>query len=222
MTYTNPNHSQKQAHPSTAFYRNFFRFAAPALGLLLLSPCAKLAGKDAQAAERTVTVCMTERPDDVTVQAKMGASRIFRHIGVTVAWHNDARFCQAHPDQAIVISYSHHTPKELRPGALATALPFEGIHIEIFYDRILDVQAAVRPADHLGHVLAHEITHVLQGTARHSDSGLMKAHWDRPELAQMKDSHYLSFTDLDAQLIYAGLAARDAAASTVTAANRVE
>src|SRR5712692_6729361 len=38
----------------------------------------------------------------------------------------------------------------------------------------------------LGHVLAHEITHMLQYTALHSDSGVMKAHWDGPELSQMK------------------------------------
>ena len=70
--------------------------------------------------------------------------------------------------------------------ALAVALPFEGIHIEIFYDRIRAAEGFV-PPDYLGHVLAHEITHILQSVARHSDSGLMKAHWDRPELVQMKD-----------------------------------
>ena len=59
----------------------------------------------------------------------------------------------------------------------------------------------------LGHMLAHEITHILQGSALHSDSGLMKEHWDQAELAQIND-HYLSFTDLDVKLIYAGLPMR--------------
>ena len=101
------------------------------------------------------------------------------------------------------------------------ALPYEGTHIEIFSDRVVAVGGGVRE-DLLGHVLAHEITHVLQGSARHSDSGLMKANWDRADLAWMKSHCHLSFTDLDGQLIYAGLAARGATASTVTAVNRVE
>ena len=220
MTYTNPNHSQKQAYPSTAFYRNFFRLAAPALGLLLLSPCALLAETNAQMAKRIVTVCTTDRPGQVTDQARLVASQIFRGIGVKLVWHIDARFCEAHPDQAIVVSYSRNTPKELRPGTFAMALPYEGTHIEIFSDRVGAVGGGVRE-DLLGHVLAHEITHMLQGSARHSDSGLMKAHWDRAELAQMKVRHF-SFTDLDALLIYNGLAARDAAGAAVAAANRVE
>jgi hypothetical protein len=177
------------------------------------------AGPGTQAVERTVTVCLAHPPDEVTDRAKLVASRIFSRIQVNLEWHNDARFCQAHPDQAIVISYSHHTPKEMRPGALAVALPFEGIHIEIFYDRIRAAEGFV-PPDYLGHVLAHEITHILQSVARHSDSGLMKAHWDRPELVQMKDHLYLSFTNDDVDLIYAGMARR--AAAIVAAANRVE
>jgi len=29
----------------------------------------------------------------------------------------------------------------------------------------------------LGHVMAHEIGHLLQGTTQHSESGIMKARW---------------------------------------------
>ena len=34
----------------------------------------------------------------------------------------------------------------------------------------------------LGHILAHEIVHMLQGVARHSNTGLMKARWDTEDL----------------------------------------
>ena len=37
----------------------------------------------------------------------------------------------------------------------------------------------------LGHVLAHEITHILQGIARHSASGLMKARFSENDFQQM-------------------------------------
>ena len=191
--------------------------AAVMMAAVVTEGATVLAGPGMPAAERTVTLCMAQRPDEVTAPAQLEASEIFKGIRVNLAWHNDARFCQAHPDQAILISYSRNTPKELRPGALAMALPFEGTHIEIFYDRIVGGRGAVRE-NLLGHVLAHEITHILQGTARHSISGLMKAHWERAELAQMKDHCYLSFTDLDVDLIYHHLAARGAAGSTVSVA----
>src|ERR1700693_3070132 len=164
------------------------------------------AGPGTKAVECTVAVCAPHSPDEVTAPAQLVASQLFRRIGVNLAWHNDARFCQVHPDQAIVISYSRNTPKELQPGTLAMAFPYVRTHIEIFSDRLVGVGGVVREKL-LGHVLAHEITHILQGSALHSDSGLMKEHWDRAELAQMKD-HYLSFTDLDVKLIYSGLPMR--------------
>ena len=183
------------------------------------SPAVLAAERAAEAVGKKVTICMAERPDQATDKAQMVASKLFRSIGVTLDWHAGARFCEAHPVQALVISYSHRTPKDKLPGALANALPFEGTHIEIFYDRMLGAEGIVR-VEYLGHVLAHEITHMLQYTARHSNSGLMKAHWDAPELAQMKDRG-LGFAKLDVDLIYAGLARRAAGASVV-AANRIE
>jgi len=159
-----------------------------------------------KAVQYTVAVCAPHTSDEVTPPAQFVASQLFKRIGVNLAWHNDARFCQLHPDQAIVISYSRNTPKELHPGALAMAFPYERTHIEIFSDRLAGVGGVVREKL-LGHVLAHEITHILQGSALHSDSGLMKEHWDHAELTQIND-HYLSFTDLDVKLIYGGLPMR--------------
>src|SRR5580698_9505171 len=56
---------------------------------------------------------------------------------------------------------------------LAYALPYEGTHIVIFYDR---AQAAMPDpegvAQLLAHVLAHEVTHVLEGVSRHSAEGV--------------------------------------------------
>ena len=61
----------------------------------------------------------------------------------------------------------------------------------------------------LAHVLAHEISHILQGTDQHSARGVMKALWDINDYLRMA-RHPLPFTDLDIQLIYRGLgAARD-------------
>jgi hypothetical protein len=48
----------------------------------------------------------------------------------------------------------------------------------------------------LAHVLVHEVTHILQGFPRHSESGVMKAHWDSQNFAQMTWQP-LPFTDDD-------------------------
>jgi hypothetical protein len=45
----------------------------------------------------------------------------------------------------------------------------------------------------LSHVLAHEIAHVLQGVSRHSESGILKARWDREDFFLMQQ-HRLNFT----------------------------
>jgi predicted metalloendopeptidase len=37
----------------------------------------------------------------------------------------------------------------------------------------------------LGHILAHEIGHVLENVARHSDTGLMQANWTRDDISMM-------------------------------------
>jgi hypothetical protein len=57
--------------------------------------------------------------------------------------------------------------------------------IEVFYDRVARFPDRQRMPEFLGHVLAHEFVHILEGVARHSDSGLMKARWDDDDCAQM-------------------------------------
>lgn len=56
-------------------------------------------------------------------------------------------------------------------------------------------------------MFVHEITHMLQGTDRHSETGIMKAHWDKNEYFQMETAP-LTFTEEDVRLIHRGLAAR--------------
>jgi hypothetical protein len=59
----------------------------------------------------------------------------------------------------------------------------------------------------LAYVLVHEITHIVEGIDRHSDSGIMKAKWDDAdnyEISRMK----LRFAEDDVILIQAGLEKR--------------
>ena len=57
----------------------------------------------------------------------------------------------------------------------------------------------------LAHVLVHEITHILQGITRHSETGIMKAHWTPEDYEEMQ-LRPLSFTRKDIELIQIGLA----------------
>jgi hypothetical protein len=108
------------------------------------------------------------------------ASGMFRKIGVTLVWV-DSKSC---PLEGIRIAVAGNTPATLHPGALAYATPYEGTHIRVFLDRIEATQPALVP-HLLAHVLVHEIIHILEGCSRHSDHGLMKAHWDDVDRAQM-------------------------------------
>jgi hypothetical protein len=54
----------------------------------------------------------------------------------------------------------------------------------------------------------HEITHMIQGTDAHSESGIMKARWDTHDYLQMERKP-LSFTNTDILLIYRGLGTRN-------------
>jgi hypothetical protein len=123
------------------------------------------------------------------------------------------------PSEGIVIDLSDDTPASLKPGALAYAFPYEGTHIRVFYDRIIQHHGIRRMPAVLGHVLAHEITHVLQGLSRHSAAGIMKACWEQRDFDFM-DRKPLRFTTEDIDLIYRGLAhrARRIAMNTAPAA----
>ena len=138
------------------------------------------------------------------------ASRMFRSIGVTLMWVNSTS-C---PPEGVRITVAGHTPATLHPGALAYATPYEGTHIRVFLDRIEATQPALVP-HLLAHVLVHETIHILEGCTRHSDHGLMKAHWDDVDRAQMVWAD-LPIAPEDIHLVHLGiqLRAQPAAAHT--------
>ncbi len=174
-----------------------------------------VAGGDASAAKlrtpalkdgtEAVQVCFDNSGDNIAnFRARSITTQMFAGIGVRIEWrHPDS--C---PASALHISYSTTTAANLMPGALAYALPCEGTHIVVFYDRVR--AAVVDPQEFLvllAHVMAHEITHVLEGTARHSGEGVMKAHWTPADCSRMCWKP-LPFADEDVELIHRGLEKR--------------
>jgi hypothetical protein len=165
------------------------------------------AGQEAQTGTR-VAVCLVDHGQTaVRFQATARAAKMYSAIGVMLDWQSTSRACQA--AGVIHIELTDSTPANLMPGALAYALPYEGIHIRVFYDRLQHTVPESALPFLLAHVLVHEIGHILQGVARHSPTGVMKAHWTPADYRVMEMSH-LPFTDDDLTYIQDGLQARNA------------
>ena len=142
--------------------------------------------------------------------AESTAAGMFSGAGVRIEWRGHEPDGGNLPAGAVAIRLAPQTPVHFMPGALAFARPYEGVHITVFCDRIQrvaprsDSTAAV-----LAHVLVHEITHILQQSEEHSDSGVMKATWTGTDYLEMT-SHPLRFTPKDIDRIHRGLALRAA------------
>jgi hypothetical protein len=183
--------------------------AAIAMGLAL-AVSAQAAGK--------VQVCVnssTHVPFFVMVRAETIASQIFATAGVAFEWRDAGSAACRNSDQALtlVLDFHIHTAPSDHPGALAYALPYQGSHIVVLFDRFeWSAGGPSQVAAILAHVMAHEITHLLEGFARHSQTGVMKARWDRSDLRQMAFKP-LPFDPEDIDLIQQGLSLRAAGAT---------
>ena len=131
--------------------------------------------------------------------AWMTTSRLFQRIGIAIDWAK-ASSC---PANGIRISFGRDTLDTSHPGALAYALPFEGSSIHVFLDRIEKASPSLVP-HLLGYVMAHEITHIMEGTNHHSAHGVMKAHWEGSDFNRMLWDQ-LGFDQEDLDLIRRGL-----------------
>ena len=157
-------------------------------------------------APRKLTVCVRGETVDrpfVRPAAQALAAKMFADIGISLEWRK-WKPADESSQTSIVIELTSGTPENFKPGALGYATPHEGRHINVFLDRIGTME---HPEAVLAHVMAHEITHVLQGVCRHSATGLMKAHWTRHDLSEMRCKP-LHFTQEDLILLYHGLATR--------------
>jgi hypothetical protein len=160
--------------------------------------------------ERPVPVCMPLGSDIQPLRvAQKLADHMFAEVDLKLEWRKKG-LCT---EEDIVITLSYKTPDDQAPGGWAYALPYEGTHIVVFWDRIQQKMPPARAPILLAHVLAHEIAHILQGTVRHSESGLMKAVWTSTDFFEMGRKP-LPFTEVDVLLIHRGLEARRAGLSS--------
>jgi hypothetical protein len=140
-------------------------------------------------------------------RAKSIADKMFADAGVHLVWCH-GRYATGRTQGSISVRITSDTPSDRAPEALAFALPFEGVHINVFYDRILSVGSSAASgavAELLAHVFVHEITHLLEGTDRHSPYGVMKATWTSTDYQQIAHGP-LPFSPTDLELIQERLA----------------
>jgi hypothetical protein len=136
------------------------------------------------------------------------ASSIFQKIGVRLNWRTGEL---PKGKAAFGIRTAEHAPKSATGEALAATrlTAAAGIEITVYEDRLRKFLEAHRSLAGVAaaYVLAHELAHAMQGEARHSELGIMKAHWDEADFQQMF-FHKLTFTAGDAASIRRGLATR--------------
>lgn len=154
-----------------------------------------------------LAICMEDGKHAGVADAMAKASSLLLSAGVKLEWHSALSSCKDQRD-AIVVNVLASTPKTFHPGALAYALPYEGVHIEVFYDRIAGSDPEL-VSSLIANVIVHEITHILQGIDRHSTGGIMKAVWNSSDYTLMKRDQF-RFAAADVEMIHDGFAARAA------------
>jgi hypothetical protein len=140
--------------------------------------------------------------------ARRLAAEMFASIGVKLEWRSGLPGDQPACGETLAMDLA------LDPGASdsarfpASALAYatvgsqQVVAIHLFYNRIMSRRDSDLKRALLAHVMVHEITHVLEGLARHSSEGIMKANWDEADFKAMM-ARPLHFAPEDVRLVSA-------------------
>ena len=175
------------------------------LGLLVLAcgifPKTLSAHKHVQFSTLNLTVSVFNDAGvepSVWLQAQGRASEIMRRSGISLTWLDCGSPVSRMPDpNCSAISYPTHLSVRVVPkispvkghifGQTFQDAAGEGNYVLVYYASIKAFRATttVPAGELLGCVVAHELGHLLLGTASHSSAGLMSAVWQDPELRQV-------------------------------------
>ena len=136
-----------------------------AMVILATKGTSMLGGEVDKPKQHQLTVCMRRDTDFAVIYpAQMFAVKLFAEIGLKLRWRDS---CSASLD-VIKVAISNHTAESEHPGTVAYALPYEGSHIVVLYDRVKLGVPHTYVSQVLAYVLVHEISHVIEGIDRHS------------------------------------------------------
>jgi hypothetical protein len=159
---------------------------------------------------RVVLTDMVEMPADALERAKEEAVRLFERSRIDLVWI-DAETCHARCLFVRVIAKPIGT-KGLRNPFVVGVAPgtpeIRGKFAWVFYDRIraYSAELGLAASQMLGHVIAHELGHLLLPHEAHSLAGVMRPAWDRAQVNGAVKG-LLAFTPDQADLIRARLSA---------------
>jgi hypothetical protein len=187
---------------------------------VLVAACGSVQANDEN--KQTVLIYMVNQslvPVEIRKTGEAVAAQMFAEIGVHLVWRfRQPAAGQAQREHAIVIEIATKRPRDVSVNSLASAQPFEGSAIAIYYQALKWAERDIRMARQLyAHVMAHEIGHILQQTATHSRTGIMKATWTGNDYSLMRLAS-LHFEPRDVEAIHAGLDERNARSPTLTSA----
>jgi hypothetical protein len=143
--------------------------------------------------------------------AHAAARTILNDAGIDIEWRNCGPVVPSGPLSSSCEERVRADETVVRivasgPQAVADSLGYSVVDVQntgclvtIFGDRITATaaRAKVEPGPLLGRAIAHEIGHLLLGTA-HSSAGLMRAHWYDDELQRDLKSDWM-LSDLEAR-----------------------
>ena len=167
------------------------------------------------AGELELTACLpqsTAIPSQTLMTAQGYATRIYQQIGVDLRWQVRCKAAERNAPgtttspnlRALGMDWAPHAPDTIGPHARASAYWFRptGTRVVLYLDRIQPLLLLHPNAAGalLGHILAHEIGHVLLQNPRHTEDGLMKASWTGYDESGMR-VRPLTFEDKDAAAI---------------------
>jgi len=151
-------------------------------------------GKDTSLPESNLTVSVYNHaviPAATLREAETIAARI---SGIHVVWLNcsprnpmtGAVYKIAVSERNLQVRVGRHS-LNLHPSVLGISYLASdgGSQADVFYESIENLRGdgPTQPAIILGHVISHEIGHLLLGTKSHSPSGIMRPQWDREQLS---------------------------------------
>jgi hypothetical protein len=193
------------------------------LGLILSFGAFRAWAEDEQSGDVFVTIAVHNHAGvaaNTLVQMERTASSIFKEAGVNVDWVN----CDLPPVAVEIAGSCRITefPKHLqltiaRRSKNLTDSVFgvsylgedgSGCYSNVFSEPAEELHARlyVNLGTLLGHVVAHELGHLLLGRNAHSDTGIMRPHWNERDLAKAGKGELL-FTRAESQTMREKVAA---------------
>jgi hypothetical protein len=171
-----------------------FRQAAVAIAMGVGMSVPAAAGESEPLKMAVSVFADTKVPADVLESAKAETTEIFARLGIELVW----RATSPARDVRLTIRVIDGTIKGAGKSAMGLAVPNRNGPGSSLYALLGRVEAFAahhgRPvAQILGHVIAHEVGHLLLPTAAHATGCIMVARWDRQQLEQL-DRGWLTFT----------------------------